>query len=138
MDNFDPEQTFVVSYDRIVTEKSLLSITRLLASQMMGNPYITVGDFLRDITDHDLDMLNQVIDFGEEHTNFGDLILLSEMLATGEGLEHGTVDVATERVNQFMVFIGCESLARKGMIKLHRQNMSFGEDMAHAIVAEKL
>ena len=138
MDEFDPEQTFVVSYDRIVNEKSLLGMTRLLASQMISNPYVTVGEFLKDISDGDLESLNDIIDVGEHHTNYGDLILLSEMLAAGEGLEPGNLDIATTRVNQFLIFISCESLARKGMIKVHHKNMSFGEDMANAIVAEKL
>ena len=65
-------------------------------------------------------------------------MLLAEMLATGEGLEHGNLDIMYERINQFLVFITCESLFRKGLVKIHHKNMSFGEDMADAIVVSKL
>lgn len=138
MAEFDPNEKFTVNYAQIVKEKSLLGVTRLLAQQMMDNPYVTVGDFLRDITDVDLDSLNDIIDFGETHDNFSDLILLSEMLATGEGLEPGNLDVAHARINQFLVLIACEALGRHGLVKVHHKNMSFGEDMASAIVVEKI
>ncbi len=135
---FDPEEGFTVNYQKIVDEKSMLSVTRLLAVSMMNNPYIVVGDFLKNISDIDLNTLVEIVDAGEEHDNFGDLMLLAEMLATGEGLEHGNLDIMHDRINQFLVFITCESLFRKGLVKIHHKNMSFGEDMANAIVVEKL
>ena len=135
---FDPEGSFTVNYDRIAQEKSLLSVTRLLAVEMSKNPYVVVGDFLKDMSDSDLATLMNIIEEGDEHSNFSDLMLLSEMLATGEGLEHANVDLMHQRVNQFLVFVTCESLSRKGMVKVHHKNMSFGDDMKDAIVVEKL
>jgi hypothetical protein len=137
-DEFDENHTFHINYQRVIDEKSMLSITRLLASQMMKNPYVIVGDYLKDMSDSDLNMLNSIIEYGEHHDNFEDLMLISEMLATGEGLERGTMEIMHQRINQFLMFITCESLFRKGLIKLHRENMSFGDDMSHLIVAEKL
>ena len=135
---FDPDQTFYVNYDKIASEKTLLSVTRLLAVEMTKNPYIVVGDFLKQLSNGDLDTLLEIIDVGEDHQNFSDLMLISEMLATGEGLERGTVDVMHQRINQFLVFVSCEALDRKGLVKVHHKNMSFGEDMANAIVVEKI
>lgn len=134
----NPKEGFTINYQKIVDEKSMLSVTRLLAIFMMNNPYIVVGDFLKNISDIDLNILVKIIDAGEEHDNFGDLMLLAEMLATGEGLDHGNLDTIHQRVNQFLLFITCESLSRKGLVKIHHKNMSFGEDMINAIVAEKL
>lgn len=138
MEEFDDDQTFSINFAQVSKEKSLLSITRLLAVNMMANPYITVGEFLKDIGDSDLDTIGDIIDAGEEHENFSDLMLISEMLAVGEGLPQGTVDVMHSRVNMFLTFITCEMLGRKGLIQVVRENMSFGEDMASAIVAKKL
>lgn len=135
---FNPEEGFLVNYDRIAHEKSLLSVTRLLAVQMSKNPYITVGDFLKELSDGDLDTLLEIIDDGEDNKNFGDLMLLAEMLATGEGLEHGNIDLLHARVNQFLMYVACESLDRKGLAKVHHKNMSFGEDMKDAIIVEKI
>lgn len=137
-EEFDPEEGFVINYQKIVEEKSLLSLTRLLAIDMMKNPYVSVGDYLKNISDTDLKTLLDVIDAGEDHANFSDLILIAEMLATGEGLEHGSLDVVHSRTNQFLTLISCESLYRKKLIKVHHQNMSFGDDMRDAPIASKL
>ena len=134
----DPEQSFTVNYQSIVNEKSLLSITRMLAVQMMDNPYITIGDFLRDLSNGDIESLVDIIEEGEEHENFSDLMLISEMLATGEGLEAANLDLACDRVNQFLILVTCESLARKGLVEVFHKNMSFGEDMKDAVVVKKL
>lgn len=135
---FDPEEGFVINYQKIVEEKSLLSLTRLLAIDMMKNPYVSVGDYLKNISDTDLKTLIDIIDAGEDHENFSDLILIAEMLATGEGLEHGSLDTVHDRANKFLTFVSCESLYRKKLIKVYHKNMSFGEDMRDAIVASKL
>lgn len=134
----DPDQSFTVNYQSIINEKSLLSITRMLAVQMTKNPYITVGDFLRDLSNGDIESLVDIIEEGEEHENFSDLMLIAEMLATGEGLEAANIDIACERVNQFLVLITCESLARKGLVEVIHKNMSFGEDMKDAIIVKKI
>jgi hypothetical protein len=36
------------------------------------------------------------------------------------------------------MLLTCEQLARKGMVKIYRENMSFGPDMENKIVVEKL
>ena len=132
------EEGFNINYSRVVTEKTLLSVTRMLAADWTKNPYITVGDFLKHLSDGDLEHLIDIIDEGEEHTNFEDLMLISAMLSEGEGLPCKTIDDYQRCTNMFMVLISIESLYRKGLIKIHRENMSFGEDMADKCIAEKL
>lgn len=132
------EEGFNINYSRVVTEKTLLSVTRMLAADLTKNPYITVGDFLKHLSDGDLEHLIDIIDEGEEHTNFEDLMLISAMLSEGEGLPCKTIDDYQRCTNMFMVLISIESLYRKGLIKIHRENMSFGEDMADKCIAEKL
>lgn len=134
-ENYD---NFVINYARVAVEKDLLSVTRLLATDMSNNPYITIGDFLKNISDNDLQNLIDIMDEGEEHKNFEDLMLISGMLSAGEGLPCKTVDDYHKCMNMFMTFLAVESLYRKGMIKVFRENMSFGEDMAHANIAQKL
>lgn len=138
MDDFNDDETYQINFSKAAKDKELLSVTRLLASQMMHNPYVTVGDFLKSVSDGDLELMIDIIDVGEEHENFGDMILMSEMLATGEGLPSGTLDEVTTRVNQFLVMLSVESLYRKGLIQVFHQNMSFGDDMGDKIVAKKL
>lgn len=140
MEKFEEADGFYsINFQKVVECKDFLSTTRLLAANMMVNPYITVGDFLKDISESDLQtLLNRAEDI--EEGNIGeDFILLSEMLATGEGLEFSAdVDEVTARVNQFIVFLTIESLARKKMVKIYHQNFSFGEDAGKKIIVEKL
>ncbi len=138
-EEFDGEGFYIINFQKIVSDKSFLPVTRLLAADMMENPYITVGDFLKGISDNDLAQLMELSNVIEEEDTGEDFILLTEMLATGEGLSFSNdVDEVQMRVNQFVVMLSIESLYRKGLVKIYRENMSFGEDMYHKIVAEKL
>lgn len=132
------DETYTINYAKVVLEKDLLAVTRLLAATLINVPYITIGDFLKDLSTSDLDQLLEVIDGGEEHDNFEDLMLIAGMLSCGEGLPCGTVEDYQRCMNMMMTYIVCESLFRKGLIKIHRENMSFGDDMSSACVAEKL
>lgn len=132
------EESYTINYAKIASEKDLLTVTRLLASTLANNPYITVGDFLKDLNQYDLQLLVDIIDEGEEHKNFDDLMLIAAMLSEGEGIPCSTIDDYHKSMNMLFTFVVCESLYRKGLIKLHRKNMSFGEDMMNKCIAEKL
>lgn len=136
--NDQDKQTYALNYVKIATEKGLLSMTRLLASDLSVNPYTTIGDFLKNLSDGDLEQLVKIIDDGEKHKNFEDLMLISAMLSAAEGNPAETIDDYHKCMNMMITFIVCESLYRKGLIKLHRENMSFCDDMANKLVAEKL
>lgn len=133
MDDKTPIQ---LNFHNIAIHKEFLSVTRMLAVDMMKNPYITPSDFLKDLSDEELQTLVEISD-NEEHERMDEIMIISEMLATGEGLEPANLEIATERVNQLAVFLVLESLARKGLVKLHYENMSFGEDYKDKIIAEK-
>lgn len=132
------KEIYSLNYSKIATEKGLLSMTRLLASDLSVNPYLTIGDFLKDLSDGDIEQLVKIIDVGEKHKNFEDLMLISGMLSAAEGHAAESVDDYHKCMSMMMTFVVCESLYRKGMIKLHRENMSFGDDMQHKLIAEKL
>jgi exosortase/archaeosortase len=63
---------------------------------------------------------------------------MTEMLSRAEGLISEDDDDLTRKINQFMVMVTMESLYRKGLIKLYHENMSFGKDVQHRVVAEKI
>lgn len=120
----------------ISEHKEFLSITRMLAHDLMKNPYLIVGDFIQSISNEELDILVQICD-DEQHPRLDEIMVIAEMLATGEGLEQANIDIITERVNQLNMFLILESLKRKELIRLNYQNMSFGEDCKDKIIAEK-
>jgi hypothetical protein len=132
----DDNKPLQLNFDKIAVHKDFLSITRMLAIDMMKNPYITPSDFLKSLSNEELQTLMEISD-DDEHERMDEIMLISEMLATGEGLQAATLEIATERVNQFCIFLVLESLSRKNLVKLHYENMSFGEDYKDKIIAEK-
>jgi len=129
---------YTINYDMVIQSKEHLAVTRLLAADLMNNPYMTVGDFMRELTNEDLNTLIGVAD-DEDSPRYEDLVLISQMLCSAEGLEN-TFDIeeVQNRIAQLILLLTCEQLARKGMVKIYRENMSFGPDMHDKVVVEKL
>lgn len=132
----DFENGYTVNYVEVLKSKDVLSVTKLLATQLMNNPYTSVGDFLQSVPDADLLTLI-ADDDGEQH--YGDHILISEMLATAEGLDSSKdFDEFKDRSSQLMGFLIIESLKRKGLVKVYYENMSFDDSMGDKIIVEKM
>jgi len=147
MEDEDEEYTdFDINYDNVIASKECLSMTRILAADLKANPYMTVGDFLMHISKSDLAILSDIVeqhmgyDENDEVTDerMADFVLMTEMLSRAEGLISENDDDLTRKINQFMTMVTMESLYRKGLIKLYHENMSFGKDVEHRIVAEKI
>jgi hypothetical protein len=63
MDEFDFEDgPIVISYDNVMRAKDFLPITRTLAMDLSESGYIRPGDFLKSLTDADVDALLKVAD----------------------------------------------------------------------------
>ena len=134
---------YTVNYEKIIKQSDLLAVTRLLATDLMNKPYMKVGDFVKGLSDSDLDTLCEVCDQSrdsdEPDSRFSEIILISQMLAEAEGVAYDmTLDDVIVRSNQFAVFLVLESLYRKGLVKVHHENMSFGEDAGDKIVVERI
>jgi hypothetical protein len=127
-----------INYEKVVESTVSLPVTRSLASKLMKTPYMTLGDFLIGLSGADLDTLME-ISTADEHERFEDIILISQMLAEAEGLDNtfGT-DELQIRTSMFSKYLIIESLHRKGMVKMHHENLSFGDDMGDRIVVEKV
>jgi hypothetical protein len=125
---------YSLNYPRILEQKDLMAVTKLLVHRMMENPYIVVGDYIQEISDTDLESLVDAI----EQKEFHDVILMSEMLATGEGCDQAKdFNEFQSRADQFVSLLLVESLHRKGLVLAHHENFSFHEDMQNKIVVEK-
>ena len=133
---------YSVDHTKVIQSQDCLAVTKLLAVDLMSRPYMQVGDFFKKLSNSDLATLMDVIEANDGVTpndQFSDLILISEMLASAEGLGNSeTVDGITDRANQLISFLIIVSLERKGLVKVHYENMSFGEDMGDKIVVEKI
>ena len=63
MDDFDFEDgPIVISYDNVMKEKDFLPLTRTLAMDLSESGYMRPGDFLKSLSDADVDALLQIAD----------------------------------------------------------------------------
>ena len=132
---------YTILFNKIIEDKNLLPTTRLLAVDISKNGYVNIGDFFQKMPQDDLQKyLNMSEDLDSDDS--AEVLLLSEMLAIGEGLDNGLDETAPEtmqnRMSQLIMYLACESLARQGLVKLYRENMSFGDDMRDKILVEKI
>ena len=135
--DFDDEGEFSINYEKVLHQETFLPVTRLLAADLMKNQYMPIGDFIKSLNDNSLDQLNE-ISADEDHPNFEEMILISEMLAAAEGTNIGGTPEVHQRLNLFITWMAIESLKRKGLVKVYYENISFGDDMGEKIIVEKI
>ena len=135
--DFDDEGEFSINYEKVLHQETFLPVTRLLAADLMKNQYMHIGDFIKSLKNDTLEEVN-VISEDEDHPNFEEIVLLSEMLAAAEGTNIGGLSEVHQRVNMFTTWLVFESLKRKGLVRIFYENISFGEDMGEKVVVEKI
>ena len=108
------------------------SINKSLAFRLSFDPMISVGTFFKTLSDGDLDFLTSAYDrmtVQEDDETITETLLLSCLLAVGEGLEIvEDVNVMMDRHATLAALVAAESLYRKGLVNLKRENMSLGTD----------
>ena len=135
--DFDDDGEYSINYGKVLHEESFLPVTRLLAADLMKNQYMPIGDFIKSLSDNSLEQLNEICE-DENHPNFEEIILISEMLAAAEGTNVGGTPEVHQRLNLFITWMVIESLKRKGLVKVYYENISFGDDMGEKIIVEKI
>jgi len=138
-DNIDFENSHP-NMEQIVNAENLLPITKSVAKMLMRNPYLTLGKFFKKLSDENLQTLLEIIDEGDSEFNDGieDIVLMTEMLSRAEGVPSQSIEDVTENVNYFGACVTCVSLARKGLVRVYYENMSFGTDLGDQVLVEKL
>ena len=126
--------------EKIIESDKLLPVTKSVAKMLMRNPYTSLGKFFKKLSDENLEILMEIIDEGDSEFNDGleDVVLMTEMLSRAEGVPSQSVEDITENVNYFGACVTCVSLARKGLVRVYYDNMSFGTDQGDKIIVEKL
>lgn len=143
MQDLTPVFFYEINYKKVVNDDRLLPITRALALDIQTNPYFTIERFLKKISDDDLIFLLELAD-DPEAEHFPELIVITEMLANAEGLmdewhdPEEMIAIATKRANALVGFLAIERLARSGIVKAFRENMSLGEEFNDKVIVEKL
>ena len=126
--------------EKIIASDKLLPVTKSVAKMLMRNPYTSLGKFFKKLSDENLQVLSEIIEEGESEFNEGmeDIVLMTEMLSRAEGVPSQSIEEITENVNYFGACVTCVSLARKGLVRVYYENMSFGTDQGEKVLVERL
>ena len=126
--------------EKIIGSDKLLPVTRSVAKMLMRNPYTSLGRFFKKLSNKNLEILMEIIDEGDSEFNerMEDIVLMTEMLSRAEGVPSQSVEEITENVNYFGACITCVSLARKGLVRVYYENMSFGTDNGEKVIVERI
>lgn len=127
---------YTINYENVVNANYLSAPTRKLASRLIENPYIVVGEYLQSLTDEDV---SDYLDLVSSRTtdNLSEILLVTEMLSRAEGV-FNTDTECEENVNFFSTLIACVDLHRKNMVRMIYENVSFSRDMMDKILIEKI
>ena len=126
--------------EKIIDAEGLLPVTKSVAKMLMRNPYTSLGKFFKKLSDENLEVLMEIVEEGDSEFNVGieDIVLMTEMLSRAEGVPSGSIEEITENVNYFGVCVTCVSLARKGLVRVYYDNMSFGKDYGDKVIVERI
>jgi len=135
-DDFDFNFPMEINYDRVLKNNSILPMVRLLAAELIKNPYMTIGAYLQKARDSDLQLILEASE-DEEDERLSDILLMAEMLAKAEGVETECIEDVYKHLNSFITLVAVASLERKKLILADYDVMSFGEEFAHHTIAKR-
>jgi hypothetical protein len=130
---------YLVNYDRVVSTAEISPVVKHAAKKIMSSTYITPAMFFKSLSDDQIEELYGLADaMGGSVGALKDLMLLSMMLSSAEGVEAASDDDAGKMLQNLLVWITCVSLERKGMVKVRYENMSFSEEFDDAVIVERV
>jgi len=124
--------TYFINLEKIQEYPNILAVTKLLALKIQNNPYMRVGNFLKNLSDADLKTLMSI---DENDPHMEDILMMSFLLARAEGVDNCTVGLITLHTSMLQNFITAESLYRKGLIEFYHDKWSFGEEADDKVIA---
>lgn len=137
--------SFVVNAAAVAECEDLSEAVRTLASFIADREYFTIGMYLENISDEDLEYMSRLIevtleeDGMEEYEHASEEIVLSTlMLVVGEGIYPESTEELAKYTGAFKMMVAGAGLARKGLVQAFYSNMSFGTDAADTIVFKRI
>lgn len=138
------EDTFTLNIDRCIADKSNPAVIRELFKQLRDDGYINVGKYFAELSDLDLDMLTEIADHTHpsavnESTpeqieqSIETMALIGMALTVGEGGVL-TESACEQGLKLAITFIAIESLYRRGIVNVFRENWSMIEEGNKPIV----
>jgi hypothetical protein len=134
----EPE-LYGVNFARVLTDKNVSALTKLTVMKLKEQQYLTLAEFIQGLSQADLEGLSLQFDkMTSSELVIQEVILLCEIVASGEGDSSFSIDNAEERLgnlNYFVTVVTCESLKRKGVVVLDYSKITFDPAYRNEIFA---
>lgn len=146
MDEYDENAGYIANLEKVVGDVEYLPIVRLTAAGLISNPYNTVGNWLQNVANGDLNDLLEIIN--EQHDAYeldpdamidayDNIVLLTLILAQSEGVDLEDFDDLHDNVGILSILLTTEGLARKGLVDIMYDQVSFGSEFRDVVVAKR-
>ena len=137
------DDDYFLNYKEIANAEWVLPTIRLLAIDLQKCPYISLGDWFKSLSNRSIDELQEMAENVDEDPDNEQYVeqamLLSMMLSGAEGTSNiKDLEQTRHQLSMLLSLITFESLARKGLVRVYRENYTLGDDMGEKIVVEKL
>jgi len=134
---------WMINYNEVIKDKSLSYITRLLAADLINNPYLTLGDFFKNLADVEVDILVEKADHllqdDEEHfKSLEEMIILTMMLCQAEGVSLSSEQDIREATNLLAIITHGVSLGKKGIVEVKYDKLSLGKEFENEVVFKRI
>lgn len=135
----DGKEYMHINLEKVLSDRAIPSPVRLLAADIQRCPYMTVGDFFKNLSDTDVLALSEIVD-NQTESDMENLLLMTIMLAKAEGADGAWDDKAllAKQLSKLQVLITITSLERKGIVRVWYENYTLGNDMDDDKLVEKL
>lgn len=131
-----------LNYKNIAECEWITPTIRLLAIDIQKNPYISVGEWFEKLSDRsvsELQELAEIVANGDDEDATQQMMLLAMILSNAEGTgDMKSIDTLRKQLSMILSIITFESLARKGFVRVYRENYTLGDDMGDRVVVERL
>lgn len=126
------------------------SLVKEAARQVMATKggYLKLGDYLRNLSNIDLQLLLYMANEAVANDKKGvdtktddvgmNMVLLTTVLSNAEGVGYANSVEGTKQINFLMQCLLLESLSRKGLVRLHRENITFANADQELPIAEQV
>jgi len=135
----DGKEYMHIDLQKVAESSSIPSTIRALAMDLMRCPYISVGDYLKNLSDNEVFGLQELVD-EQTAESLENILLMTIMLSKAEAADGPWEDkeLLAKQLSKMQVLITITSLHRKGMVRVWYENFSLGDDMIDKKIAEKL
>lgn len=134
---------YYLNPDKILSNPDVSSTVKAAMRRTMKQQFLLPGHWVHDLSDIEVDQLCELVELAKAEDDAGQpgeageqMVLLTMILATAEGCAPENDDEVQTFYGRLAAFIICESLARKGLVTVFHDKMSFVEP--DAIIVKRI